>query len=236
MYYRAVGTINECKRCSLSTGKAIHGQSEVPLKDVKLIVISAYPSTEEVKQRASLVSSTTNKLNAGKYCRKAISAVFDADDRIPTEYKPFVERVFFTNIIRCSPLGERGKKRDVTDTHIKQCNPWFDHELTQLPDGVPILIASSEALKALIGESSVYQSRGQLFNYKQHPVMVTMNPIEPTRYLTYQIDSLYKTKHGAIVPNKISPMRPVLLSVPWLFNRDLIMVKEEVIKYINKGI
>jgi uracil-DNA glycosylase len=233
MFYRANGIDSKCSRCGLSNPPAIYGQSEVPLSEVLLVVVSAYPSTEEVKQGISLAPSS-KLLNAGAYCRKAISAVFDKDDNFPSTYKPFVMHTFFTNMIKC-PVQLKKEKRDIKPNHIRSCKQWLDTELTQMHPEVPILIASSEAVKGLLGEGqSLYTNRCRVHLIDKHPGVVTMNPIEPSRYCTYKANEYKRTRGGYLVPKSISMEAPSIGSVPWFFKRDLLATKELVINFIEK--
>jgi hypothetical protein len=224
----------KCTSCSLSTGKSIHGQSEVPLNQVLLVLISAYPSTEEIKQDMSLAPSP-KYMNAGRYCRSALSAIFDSDPFF-SNYRPFADYVFFTNAIRCCPLLKK-EKRDITKGHIEKCRSWFDKEMTEINPGVPILIAGSEPVKSLLGfNEGMYDSRRKVFNlYKDHPTIVTLNPIEPSRYHPNDA-TVYTKRNGKSFGLKdIRMMTPITGSPPYLFKQDLILVKDLVRTYIERG-
>lgn len=232
MYYRANGLSSDCTRCSLSNCPIVHGQSEVPLSEVKLCVISAYPGKEELRQGITLAPAPKG-LNAGSYCRLAISSVFNTDEGIPVSLKPFTMYTFFTNAIRCSPsIGKL--KRDVKYSNITACKHWLDIEISQLPAGVPILIASGEALKGLLGESlSIYNSRTGSYTYKGHPVVVTMNPVEALRYHPLEITEIQKRRSGLEVPKASRLITPIEGSIPFLFKKDLLMLKALVKEYLS---
>lgn len=235
LYYRADGVNPACKKCSLSTGNSIHGQAEVPLNSVALIVVSAYPGNEELKQGITLAINNSNRMNAGFYIRKAISYVFDMKGSpIPKEYKPFNLYVFFTNAIRCSPLV--GKIRhDIKDTHIKTCHQWLSHELSNM-EGVPILACGSEAVKSLLGNNySVYNNRGVTHNYNGHPLIITINPIEALRYHPMVVEEVTKKRNGTILPKKVVMGNPKLGSPPYFFKQDLIRVRSLVMDYLRES-
>lgn len=231
--YRPNGMDPKCARCSLTTGKSIHGQSEVPMDQVLLVLVSAYPSTEEIKQGITLAPSP-KLMNAGKYCRLALSSVFDNDPFFEA-YKPFCDKVFFTNAIRCSPLIKK-EKRDIKRTHLDQCKGWLDKEMSEINSGVPILIASSEAVKTLLGfNESLYSNRRKVFTlYRDHPTVVTTNPIEPARYHPYQVD-LYKKRNGAVGVKSTKMMKPITGSPPYWFKQDLLLAKDLVKNYIQNN-
>lgn len=227
--YRPNGMDSKCARCSLSTGKSVHGQSFVPLNKVLLILISAYPSTEEVSQNMTLAPSQ-KYMNAGRYCRLALNSVFGEDAFISS----FSDYVFFTNAIRCSPLLKKDKK-DITKTHLSKCSHWFKQELNNLPPTVPILIAGSEAVKSLLGfNASIYANRRKVIYVQKHPAVITMNPIEPSRYHPYDVD-ISVSKRGKVTVTKKSMMTPIFGSPPYWFKQDLLLVKELVKGYMEKN-
>lgn len=234
MFYRASDINSKCDRCNLSYPPAIFGQSEVPLDQVKLVLVSAYPSTEEMKQGICLAPNS-KVLNAGAYCRKALSVVFDEDPNFSSEFKPFVMSVFFTNMIKC-PVQVKKEKRDVKVDHIRSCKSWLELELDQLPPRVPILIASSEAVKGLLGEQeSLYANRCKELMIGEHPALVTMNPIEPSRYTTYSCKEFRRNREGILIPRISSMDKPSVGSVPWFFKRDLLAAKRMVETFIKES-
>jgi hypothetical protein len=232
MFYRARGIDSRCSKCSLSYPPSVFGQSEVPLEEVKLVIISAYPSTEEIRQGISLAPSS-KVLNAGAYCRKAISTVFDQDPNFPMDYKPFVMSTFFTNMIKC-PAQVKKEKREVKIQHIRSCRSWLEIELEQLHPKVPLLIASSEAVKGLIGEEEgLYGNRNKRFLVGEHPALITMNPIEPSRYTTYTAKDFKRNREGVVLPKGLVMDKPLMGSIPWLFKKDLIEAKKMVLEFIE---
>jgi uracil-DNA glycosylase len=218
MYHRATGFNKACKRCALSCGEAIPGQSASPLSEVKLVIVSAYPGSEEVKYGATLIPAN-DYVNAGAYLKSNLSLIFDVDKEIPDRYKPFDNFVFKTNALKCPSTPGH----DLSEP-IKACKTWLDLELKQLPKGVPILIAASQALTSLTlgmgGKYGINSDRGQIIMIKGHPCLCTYNPIEGLRYTPYE-------------GPKDTPVEPVLGSIPWLFRQDLLHIKELVKEYIN---
>jgi hypothetical protein len=192
------------------------------------------PGNEEVKQGISLASNP-KLMNAGSYCRKALAAIFDNDADIPNEYKPFDRHVFFTNMIKCS-TQTRGTKKNIKASNISACKGWLNIELSQLPIGVPILIASSEAVKGLLGEgNTLYNNRCKIHQVGDSPAIVTMNPIEPARYCTYTATDFRRARDGSLSPKTLVMNGPSIGSVPWFFKRDLISAKELVKEFINNN-
>jgi hypothetical protein len=221
VYFRIKDLDLRCKRCNLSTGQSIFGQAEVPLDDVCLAVISAYPGKEELKQNISL-APIEKGFNAGKFFRLSISATFDNDDRIPETYKPFIKKVFITNAIKCSPA-----KGGVKPPNIAKCRDWLEMEMRSLPPNVPILLAASEAVKSILGsDQGLYTNRRKTeLTWEGHPLVVTFNPIEPLRYaLETQVGDSDKFTFWKPVP--YGEMR-------WHYMNDLELIKTFVIRYLE---
>lgn len=222
-YYRIQEADTTCKRCPMSSGCSVFGQSEVPLGSVSLIVVSAYPGKEEVKQNVSLAAATDDTFNAGKFFRYSIASVFDSDERIPPSMKPFVKRIFITNAVKCSP------KSDVKQTYIDKCRDWLDIEIGKMPEGVPILIAASEAVKSLLGKGeSLYANRRVVHQIGSHPAVVTFNPIEPLRY-SLELEKGKDSKSK--IPNFWKPIP--YGEMRWHYLNDLKLVKDLVVDYIG---
>lgn len=220
MLYRASGNDPNCRLCHLSSG-AIYGQSLCPLDNVMLAVISAYPGTEEMKQGATLVPATYRggTVNAGRYLQILLSMIFDRDSNFPAELKPFDSHVFKTNAIKCGPKGKVPKDNDVIS-----CKPWLMNELNQLPKGIPLVLASKEAVKSLLGtKQGLYDSRERLWDINGHPAIVTLNPIEGERYTPKVL-----REDGQIQSHPL-----IVGSPPWLLVRDFQRAKELVLEYYH---
>lgn len=163
-------SFHNCMRCKLSSNRKhnpIPGSSPCPLDEVRLIVVSSYPGAEEVRSGQSLSPSTGKNVNAGKilqtYLNRMSSGLYDYTYR--------------TNCIKCPPRGAKGEE-------LKQprdmCKNWLVPEIMELPPNVPILLAGSEAVQSVLGKP-LYDSRGEVYQYHNHPVVVTVNPIEVER-------------------------------------------------------
>ncbi|MBD2201782.1 hypothetical protein H6G33_10525 [Calothrix sp. FACHB-1219] len=245
--YRLNRFNNACRRCNLSTGNSICGQSEVDFNEVELIVVSAFPGNQEVKDGISLSPGDKNssKMNAGKFLRLCLHWMFDLDVEVPSELKPFSEKVFYTNAIKCNP--QKGQiKTQINNNHLDSCKDWLKEEIDLFNRGQPILLAGSEACKSILGfKESIYNNRGIIHQYKNHPVVVTNNPIEWERgalkelvygdktiedldklFSRYKnpkktfIDSILKSKYWTPIP---------LGSGLWFAKQDLLKVKQLVL-------
>jgi hypothetical protein len=200
MTYRAIGLPTTCSNCHLSSARSapIWGQSEIPLANVKGIIISAYSGKEEELQKQVLVEAG-NYLNAGGFLRKVMRSI--------SNNQAIDNHFFFTNAISCST---KNVKKELTSC-ITQCGNWTQFELSKCKDKAPILVASSEALTQLFGSKATigkYRNDTNL-TYAGRPCVVTWNPITPLRYLP-------KNDDGSLV----LPVLPY--SHTWLFKQDLI--------------
>jgi len=199
MTYRAIGLPTTCSNCFLTNTKKppIWGQAEIPLANVKGIIISAYSGKEEELKKQVLVGAE-GYLNAGGFLRGVMRSV--------AKHNTIDDHFFFTNAISCST---KGVTKDFK-VCIEQCGHWTQFELSKCNNKAPILIASSEALTQLFGSKasiSKYRNK-QGLTYGDRPCVVTWNPIIPLRYLP-------KNNDGSLV----LPVLPY--SHTWLFKQDL---------------
>lgn len=236
-----VGFNRRCSECSLSCQNAVTGQSVVPLNEVVLIVISAYPGSNEIKQNISLAKGKS-LTNAGSFLRHSLNSFFDD----LTDYKPIEDYIYFTNIIKCSPQ-KKGEPVTITPNHLKTCkSKWLDLELASLPK-CPILIASSEACFALLG-TKLNDSRNRVYTVEGRKAVVTYNPIEWERGAIKKIPDLDrveseldlvipKVSKDSPIPAKIAKSTfwrpPPLGSALWFVHKDLQLLKPLVNKYVE---
>jgi hypothetical protein len=198
--YRAIGLPTTCSNCYLSSAKSnpIWGQSDIPLTNVRGIIISAYSGKEEEIHRQVLVEASAY-LNAGGFLRRVMRSV-SKNDEVDKQF-------FFTNAISCST---KNNKKDLKPC-IEQCGNWTQYEIAKCNSKAPILVASSEAVTQLFGKKATI---GKLRNepnlmYGNRPCIVTWNPIVPLRYLPKNDDSSF------VLP-------ALIYSHTWLFKQDVV--------------
>jgi uracil-DNA glycosylase len=232
-YYRPSGFNSKCFECKLATGSSVYGQSEVPLDQVKLIVVSAYPGRNEVMQGISLASrETSQSCSAGAFLRKCIAGAFNKED-VPENLREFYQFIYATNAIKCE---KRDKK--VTDKHIDTCyKTWLRNEIRSLPEGVPILIAAGEAFKSLFpNEGGLFKNRRREdLVYEGRRCVATLNPIEWERnHLKIITESTVNSKTGVYTPvtSKVWAPYPVG-SILWHIKKDLDLIKSFVLEREN---
>ena len=249
--YRTEYFDRECRRCKLSTGKAVAGQSSVPLNSILGIIVSDYPGANEEEMNLSLApdkkkDKSKTSMAAGAYLRLFINHLFSND--LP-EYYPIEDYFYFTNAIKC-----RKREEAVKDVQRKKCKEtWLEVELSQLPNQVPILAAGSEAVKALIGlKETINNNRKKLLSYKDHPVIVTYNPInaergalrmlvEPPDKVKKDLHILYDrrkaTKYNISIAAQSKYWKPLLPGMNnYFFLQDLQLFKSQVKNYIKNNL
>lgn len=243
--YRILPDFNpSCRNCSLFTNQAIGGHSFGKIEEVELIIVAAYPATEEVKKGFSLAPNekkeNIDKLNAGRYLEYSILSLFDNDNNFPKELKPFYNKVAFTNMIKCSPFSRTGDKLEVKDKHIKSCKAtWLEKEINAIAKfnpTCPILLCGSEAAKLLHPKQKVYSSRRSVFMYNTtHPVIITFNPVEAVRYTSNKIVESNFNSNGKLLVQKVLPEKPIIVgSTSWHWKQDLLSIKKLVLENYNK--
>lgn len=193
-----------CTRCILSQGRKhtpIPGYSPCPMGEVRLVVVSAYPGTEEVKSGQSLFPSPGRTINAGKILQTYMQKMSQelGYDLYHCTYR--------TNALKCPP---KGKKGDALTEPRNICKSWLMAEIEEVPPGVPILLAGTDAVQSVLGKG-IYDSRGIVHRYGNHPVVVTMNPIEVERATRFTYSA-----NGQVVG-----AAPVVGSVGWLWVKDM---------------
>ena len=246
--YRLEGFNRECTRCTLSTGKAVPGQSDCHPEDIVGIIVSDFPGINEEEICMSLApdrgrDKIKTSMAAGAYLRLFINHLFNKD--LP-EFFPIEKFFYFTNAIKC-----KKKEEAIKDVQRRKCKEtWFDLEISQLNPYLPILAAGSEAVKATLGlKENINKNRQKVLLYKQHPVIVTMNPINaergtmkllkaPEEIVRSDLDNLYQrrkaSRYNINVIAAATYWKPLLPgSANWFFHKDLSLYKQEVLKYMK---
>lgn len=236
-----IGFDRKCSNCSLSCGSAVTGQSEVPMSDVALIVVSAYPGSNEIKKNMSLVGSK-DKATAGTFLRLSLNLFFE--EEFPEGFEKYV---YFTNVIKCSPQ-RKNKLTKITPAHLKSCRMWLNLELAALPK-CPILIASSEASDSLLN-MKLNKARNKIHTIEGRKAVATYNPIEWERGALKKVSDLDKTENNLkLILNKTSDpknldkiiksvfWKPVPYgSTLWFVHKDLTKIKKLVMEYLGNDV
>lgn len=241
----------ECTDCELGCGNAIHSHCFSNFGKAKLFIISAYPGSQELKTQLTLSpypnwTPQRKSINAGTYLDIQFKKLFDEDDRIPSELKPFYDVATVRgNAIRCST--RRGKDIiEVKDKHISACRSWLHEDLKQLQPSTPIMACGKEAVNILFGDRkhllgddkkipSLFSLRRQIWLYKKHPVIITENPVQASNSLLSKVTKISTDNRGAkVVKQSEILIEPPLYSTAWHFNRDLQLAKDLVL--YNLGI
>lgn len=196
---------HNCTRCILSQGRKhapIPGCSPCPMNEVRLVVVSAYPGAEEVKSGQSLSPSTGRTVNAGRILETYLHKMSH------TMGIDLFHLTYRTNAMKCPPKGKKGGKL-VEPRSV--CKAWLMAELDEVPAGVPILLAGSDAVQSVLGKT-LFDSRGVVHYYGNHPVVVAPNPIEVERSARFTYSNSGRDLVG---------LPPIINSTGWLWVRDM---------------
>jgi hypothetical protein len=239
-----------CRLCALGKNRkdlklqsAVFGQSAKPFSEVLLAIVSAYPGFYEVMQNESLAGIpdhergfkdvNKSKYNAGTYLRLVLHSIIDRDPKWPSSLKPFEQFVFFTNALKC-PTSVNKESIPFKNSDIFTCSQnWLIPELEALQSEVPLLLAASQALTALLPkvEGGVYANRNRELFWRHHPVVVTFNPIEAERsHLRYPA-SFDLTKDDVKIPDRLELSKAFPGTLPWHFANDIKRIKNLVWNY-----
>ena len=252
----------KCTKCSLKCNEGtVNGQSEVPFLNVKLIVVSSYPGNKEYQSGLSLPDNLNRKatvpdsnraaVGTGEYLRYCLTHFIDSSKEIPEQFKPIENFTYFTNAIKCTPQHGRDKIT-VTEKHIKTCrDSWLTKELELFNPRVPIFVCGSESVKAVLGiKESLYKNRNKVNYYKEHPVIVSTNPVDWEKYVMKYVPNIEESrgyivklmKSGAIKKYKkridqvigVKRLQALPGSPLYFVKQDLQLIKEQLIKYLNE--
>ena len=246
-----LGSANRyCRLCSLGKNRkdlkmqsAVFGQSSCSFSDVLLVVVSAYPGYYEVMKNESLAAIPSSeqtyrdthkaRYNAGTYLRLVFHSIIDRDPKWPSQLKPFEQFVFFTNALKC-PTSVNKESIPFKNSDIFTCaQNWLVPELEAVPEEVPILLAASQALTALLPkvEGGIYANRYRELYWRRHPLRVTFNPIEAERSHLRYPSTFSVTKDGVKIPDKLELAKAFPGTLPWHFANDIKQMKELVWNY-----
>ena len=245
-----------CRQCNLGCGTtSVSGQSEVAFSKVKLIVISDYPGSREIesglsladnKKKIAIPDSGKSPVGAGeflRYCLRSLKFPFPED----------IERyTYFTNAVKCSPQNKK-VTLSVEDKNVKICkDTWLLSELEMFNPRVPIWLCGGKAVKAVLGlKEGLFNNRNKVNWYGEHPVIVSTNPVDWETYNMRYVEDVevarehvvkliergwlakFKKNMEAVTGSKIWKALPG--SPSYFLKQDLILIKQQVIKYHNES-
>ena len=146
--------IFSCRRCGLHKNKQNYVPGEGKLKP-DIMFIGEGPGEEEDKSGIPFVGP------AGKLLEKLISRMGYSR-----------EEVFIGNVVKCRPLGNRNPDKE----EIQACLPYLWEQIKIIKPKV-IVCLGRVALNNMFGENySIMRKRGQLFRFKNIPLIPTFHP------------------------------------------------------------
>ena len=96
------------------------------------------------------------------------------------------ENAFIANVVKCRPTGDDGRDRPPEPDEIAACMPYLQRQIELLQPAVLVALGKTAAvsLLGLPAESPVGKLRGQVFDYRGLPLVVTYHPAYLLRRLT----------------------------------------------------
>jgi len=219
-----------CAKCNLSTGCSVSGAGPTDLKDVKLIIVSDFPSFNEVKEgyplvfkRERIVKNLPVMPNAGTFLRRELTKMF----RIDT-----YNSCYITNALKCDK-----KNNTVGTSDFKTCVlTWLKYELdvldTYVPK-VPILSLGQLAFEAFkLLNPSQFHDKSKLKNYRfkrglfylDHPIIYSVNPAAVCKSIP-RVESLPVNSQV----NSVDYLEPIVGSPLWQYRKEMQLLQDYLI-------
>lgn len=82
------------------------------------------------------------------------------------------EDVYIANAVKCRPPGNRTPEAG----EIAACRPWLERQIALLQPSLIVLLGKPAALSVLGRDEAIARLRGQTFDYRGIPVLVTYHP------------------------------------------------------------
>jgi DNA polymerase len=147
-------TVEACTRCRLAQGrhKAVFGSGN---PDADLMFIGEGPGAEEDRQGLPFVGP------AGELLTKIIQAM---DLRR--------EDVYIANVVKCRPPGNRDPQPD----EVAACRGYLERQIELVGPRLIVILGRVAAQTLLGNESPIGQMRGQWYQVRGIPTMITYHP------------------------------------------------------------
>jgi uracil-DNA glycosylase family 4 len=96
------------------------------------------------------------------------------------------DNAFIANVVKCRPTGQDGRDRPPAPDEVEACMPYLQRQIDLIQPAVLVALGKTAAV-SLLGlppESPVGKLRGQVFHYRDMPLVVTYHPAYLLRKLT----------------------------------------------------
>jgi uracil-DNA glycosylase family 4 len=96
------------------------------------------------------------------------------------------ENAFIANVVKCRPTGDDGRDRPPAPDEIAACMPYLQRQIELIQPAILVALGKTAAVSLLDlpAESPVGKLRGQVFEYRGLPLVVTYHPAYLLRRLT----------------------------------------------------
>lgn len=162
-------TVAGCVKCRLCEGrtKTVFGVGE---RKAKWLFIGEGPGRNEDLQGLPFVGP------AGKLLDNMLLAMGLSR----------TENAFIANVVKCRPTSDNGSDRAPTAEEAAACMPYLQRQIALIQPAVLVALGKTAAvaLLELPADSAVGKLRGQVFEYRGLPLVVTYHPAYLLRRLT----------------------------------------------------
>ncbi|SMP49998.1 uracil-DNA glycosylase [Noviherbaspirillum suwonense] len=96
------------------------------------------------------------------------------------------ENAFIANVVKCRPTGDDGRDRPPAPDEAAACMPYLQRQIELIQPAILVALGKTAAvsLLGLPADSPVGKLRGQVFEYRGLPLVVTYHPAYLLRRLT----------------------------------------------------
>jgi len=96
------------------------------------------------------------------------------------------ENAFIANVVKCRPIGDDGRDRPPAPDEAAACMPYLQRQIELIQPAILVALGKTAAISllGLPADSPVGKLRGQVFEYRGLPLVVTYHPAYLLRRLT----------------------------------------------------
>jgi uracil-DNA glycosylase len=152
---RLTEEVRACTKCALHSQRtnAVPGEGSI---DPEVMVIGEGPGADEDSSGRPFVG------RAGQYLDKWLAAISLSRDT----------NAYIANIVKCRPPGNR----DPLPEESFSCFPYLQRQITLVRPRTILAVGRIAAQKLVGSEAGVGKLRGNVYSYKEIPVIVTYHP------------------------------------------------------------
>lgn len=131
--------ISNCDKClnlKQSRKKIVNGYGSL---DSKIIFVGLAPG----KNGADITGIPFTKDPSGLLFQEALIKSGFSLEKIPTIWKPKLNNVYVTNLVKCNPRNKNGNNRDPTEEEIANCSIYLEQEIQEVKPKIIITLGKT---------------------------------------------------------------------------------------------